>query len=86
MLLDNPVKKKIFSIIKENTSENEFINMDGRFEDIGIGSFEFIKIMISIEDHYDIEFEEAYFFYTEYGSIRDFICKTADYAYRCGIT
>ena len=81
MLLDNPVKKKIISVIKENASVNEYIDMDRRFEDIGIGSFEFIRIMVMIEEHYDIEFEEAYFFFLEYGSIGDFICKTASYVY-----
>lgn len=83
MFSDNPVKEKIYCIIQNNIDENERIDLNGSFEDIGIGSISLIKIMVGIEDYYDIEIEEKYFIDEEYGNIDSFIEKMAEYVSVC---
>jgi len=79
MFNGNPIKEKIYNIIKSNIDESEHIDLEGNFEDIGIGSISFIKIMVEIEVHYDIEIEEMYFINVEYRNIENFIDKIAIY-------
>ena len=79
MFSDNPVKEKIYSIIKNTAAENEYIDLTGSFEDIGIGSIDIIKIMVGIEEHYFIEIEEKYYINEEYENIECFINKMAEY-------
>jgi len=79
MFNDNPVKEKIYSIIKGNIDESENIDLEGNFENVGIGSISFIKIMVEIEVYYDIEIEEMYFINVEYRNIGNFIDRMALY-------
>jgi len=83
MFFDDPVKEQIYCIIKSNISENERIALNERFEDIGVGSISLIKIMVGIEDHYDIEIEEKYIIGEGYGNIGNFIDKMAAHVSVC---
>lgn len=78
MLNNNSIREKIYTIIKDKVDKNENINLEGSFEDIGIGSLCFVKIMIEIEIQLEIEINDKY--YTgEYKNIRDFIDKITNY-------
>jgi len=79
MFNNDPIKEKIYDIIKSNIDERERIDLDGNFEAIGIGSISFIKIMVEIEVFYDIEIEEIYFINREYRNIGDFIDQISIY-------
>lgn len=78
MTYKDPIKEKIYYIILDNMEENEFLDLKMHFEDVGIGSILFIKIMAFIEIYYDIEIEECYFVDVEYKNIEDFIEKMAE--------
>lgn len=79
MLFENLVKEKIYFIIKSYVEESESIDLNARFEDIGIGSISLIKIMVEIEEYYDIEIEEKYFTDEDCGNVDVFINKMSEY-------
>lgn len=79
MFSENLIKENIYCIIKNNIEENERIDLNGRFEDIGIGSISIIKIMVEIEEYYDIEIEEKYFTDEDRGNIGVFIDRMSEY-------
>lgn len=78
MLFDDSVKETIYHIIKDNMDVHEQINLEVSFEDIGIGSISFIKIMAMIEIYYDFEIEEKYYINVQYKNVRDFIDKISE--------
>lgn len=78
MLKNNSIREKIYTIIKDKVDKHENINLEGSFEDIGIGSLCFVKIMIEIEIQLEVEIDDKY--YTgEYKNIREFIDKITDH-------
>ncbi len=78
MLNNTSIREKIYNIIKDNVDKRENIILEGPFEDIGVGSLSFVKIMVELEIQFEVEIEDKY--YTgEYENIRDFIDKITDY-------
>ena len=73
MCFNNRIKDQIYNIIEENTGKDESIDLKETFEDIGIGSVTFIKIMVEIEMYYDIELDENYYINDNYANIESFI-------------
>lgn len=72
------MKEKIYTIIKDNVDKREPINLEGTFEDIGVGSLGLVKMLVEIEIQFEIEIDDTY--YTgEYEHIGDFINKITDY-------
>ena len=73
------IMEKIVHIIEQNCKENEHINFEKSFEQNGIGSLTFIKILVEIEEIYDIEIEERYYLNTEYTNLQNFVRKLTSY-------
>ncbi len=78
MLNNNLIREKIYTIMKDNVDKRENINLEGTFEDIGVGSLRFVKIMVELEIQFEVEIDDKY--YTgEYKNIGEFIDKITDY-------
>ena len=78
MLINHSISKNIYTIIQGHVDKREHIDLEGAFEDIGVGSLHFVKIMVEIEIQYEVEIDNKY--YTdEYKNIGDFINKITDY-------
>ena len=65
------IMEKIVHIIEQNCKENEHINFEKSFEQNGIGSLTFIKILVEIE--------EIYYLNTEYTNLQNFVRKLTSY-------
>lgn len=78
MLEDNEIREKVKSIISSFVKEGECVNKQGTFEENGIGSLNFVKIMVEIEIQFKIEIDDGYYTW-EYKSIKEFTDKITDY-------
>lgn len=66
------IREKIYAIIKNNVDKREQINLEATFEEIGVGSLGFVKILVDIEVQFEDEIDDDY--YTgQYNSIGEFI-------------
>ena len=81
MLNKNLISEKVNTIIKDNIDKRENVNLKKTFEDIGIGSLSFVKIMVEIEILFRIEISNEYYI-ANYKNIGEFIDKIADYLLR----
>lgn len=77
-MLNNTIKEKIGFIIKDNLDKSQNINLEETFEDIGIGSLVFIKIMIEIEIRFKVEIDDKYYA-GGYKSIGEFIDSITEF-------
>lgn len=63
--------KKITDIVeKELDGVEVIISADENLKSLGINSLNFIKLIIAIEDEFDIEFEDENLDYNQYSSLR----------------
>lgn len=67
--------QKAFSIIKNNLDERIFSNItiDTKLSDVGIDSITFVKIVVSLEAEFNIEFDYEMLLFTEFSKIRSVI-------------
>lgn len=74
-------KVKVYEIMKDfiNNPENrlnydaELLNDDTEIEELGMNSLSYIRMVVSIEETFDIEFEDALLDYKEIKTIGEFI-------------
>ncbi|GMQ56217.1 hypothetical protein AN1V17_06100 [Vallitalea sediminicola] len=78
MLNNNSIREKIDTIIKDNVDKREHINLEGTFEDIGVSSLCFVRIMVEIEIQFEVEIDDKYYT-AEFKNIGEFMDKIIDY-------
>ncbi|WP_455714515.1 phosphopantetheine-binding protein [Anaerosporobacter sp.] len=49
------------------------ISLMSSFEEMGIDSIEFVKILLDLEEEFDIEFEEEYMLSTTYNNVEGLV-------------
>ena len=63
----------IKDIIKEVLNESEMeIDMLADFSMLGLNSFDFINVVVEIEDKFGIEFDDEYLDYNRYKTFEEF--------------
>lgn len=72
----NETEIKVVRILKENTGnqamdDNEVLHQN--FRDLGINSLNFIKVVVAIEDEFDVVFEDNQMNYELFGSVKDIV-------------
>ncbi len=66
------IKNIIYGIIKEILEIDDvkqYINADGTFLDIGLNSINYIKVVVSIEEKFGIEFDDELLDFEQFTSI-----------------
>jgi len=66
---------KILNIVINNIepTANQKISLNSKLADIGMDSITFIKIIVSIEQEFQIEFEDEFLLITYFNTINDFV-------------
>lgn len=67
------VSKKLCEIIKKSSSIVE-VNPTNKFCDMGINSLDFIRIIVEIEEHFNIEFDEDFLNKEKFSTVFDMVC------------
>lgn len=49
------------------------ISLNSSFEEMGIDSIEFVKILLSLEEEFDVEFEEQYMLSSTYKEVNGLV-------------
>ena len=74
MLNKNTISDKIKAVIANNVDKNENIDLKKTFQELGVGSLTFVKILVEIEIQFSIEIDDCYYT-TEYHDIDEFVNK-----------
>ncbi len=64
--------EKIKRVVEEVIGENIDVKYDTKFESIGLNSIMFIRVVVALEEKFDIEFEDEYLDYEMYNTVTDF--------------
>ena len=64
----NKTKELVYNEIKEGEID---LTPDLKLSEIGVNSITFIKIIVTIEETFDIEFEDDYLDYEQFDTIQD---------------
>lgn len=67
------VQHDILSIFQNHLSLPEPVSIDTRLEELGITSFGFIELVLKIETHTGLEFEDRYLNYLEFQTVENVI-------------
>lgn len=70
---NDDVEKKVCSIIQREMHSNQIINKETTFESLSLNSLTYISIIVSLEDEFDIEFEEDYLLQDTITTVDDII-------------
>lgn len=63
--------RRITEVIEKKLDVSEVvISVDEDLKSVGINSLNFIKLIIAIENEFDIEFEDEYLDYNQYSSLK----------------
>lgn len=70
------IETRLKSLIKQVYGEAELIDnirLDDSLAILGINSVDFIKLIVLIENEFEIEFDDTHLEYTKFGKFEDFI-------------
>lgn len=73
-MTDNEISEKLISIVCSFLKEEDILEENQTFEENGIGSLVFVKIMVEIEIQFNIELDDRYYT-SEYKNIKEFLDK-----------
>lgn len=75
--MSKEVENKICDIINQISKKKCVLSYNTRYEEIGLDSFGFIRLVVELEKEFDIEFEDDMLLDTIFetvGNIVDFVC------------
>lgn len=76
MLLENSeLEKKVLEIISKKLDYRDIINPTDSFKKVGIESMMFIKIIVELENEFDIEFDDDSLDLSEFKNVGDIAYK-----------
>mgnify|MGYP001401524314 CR=1 FL=1 len=68
------IDSRLLQIISENSGqETQEIDMGTKIDDIGLSSISFIKMIVDIEEEFNIEFDDESLEFSKFDIIQDFI-------------
>lgn len=74
--------EEAFELIKKTLEEKEGekvkINMNDEFKNIGLNSISFIRLVVALEEKYDIEFSDEHLDHEYYNTVADFCNYVAE--------
>ena len=68
--------ERILKLLKENVSLEKIkkgVDLETNLEEIGVSSVDFIKLIVGIENEFDIEFDDEHLSYEKFKTVRDLI-------------
>ncbi len=72
----NEIEKKVVRILKENSDKKDLSDeqvLENDFRGLGVNSLNFIKIVVAIEEEFDIVFDDAQINYELFGNVKDIV-------------
>lgn len=72
----NDIEMKVVSILKNNSDKKDLSDaqvLEKDFRGLGVNSLNFIKIVVAIEEEFDIVFDDAQINYELFGNVRDIV-------------
>ncbi len=68
----NDIQAQVIKILKENTGKTDIADTDiinGNFTDLGINSLSFIKIVVALEEAFNVQFDDSQINFEMFGKI-----------------
>ncbi|WP_024832489.1 acyl carrier protein [Ruminiclostridium josui] len=72
----NNVEMKVVSILKEYSDKKDLSGaqiLNNDFRGLGVNSLNFIKIVVAIEEEFDIVFDDSQINYELFGNVQDIV-------------
>jgi acyl carrier protein len=68
------IDSRLLQIISENSGQESLkISMDTKIDDVGLSSISFIKMIVDIEEEFNIEFDDESLEFSKFDVIKDFV-------------
>lgn len=64
-------EKRLIELISQNINDCEIVTMESKLEEIGFDSYKFIKLVIAIEEEFNVEFEDDDLSYKKYDKVKN---------------
>lgn len=68
------VSKQVLKAVQEVAGDAIEIKMNTEFKSIGLDSLSFVKVVVTLEDELDFEFDDEYLDYKEFDTVED-LCE-----------
>lgn len=68
------VSQQVLKAVQEVAGDAIEIKKDTEFKSIGLDSLSFVKVVVSLEDELDFEFDDEYLDYKEFDTVED-LCE-----------
>lgn len=67
------IEERVYTIVRDILDSSIEINGDTKFSELGINSLNYIKIVVSLEDEFEIEFADQDLDYSKYTCVADIV-------------